>query len=144
MPELVRIDLEPVIRQVQAVLKEFPQVAGAYLFGSVLEPCRPDSDIDLGLVLEPEIEPDTKAGDILASEVAFALQPVNGHPFDVVLLDPDKPLFVFRVMREGKLVYAGNMDRVTDLIEYVSRRYADLYPRYRKALEEVLNGAAEQ
>jgi len=60
----------------------------------------------------------------------------------VVLLDPDKPLFVFRVIKEGKLVYCRNMDRVTDLIEYVSRRYADLYPRYRKALEEILGGVA--
>lgn len=101
MPGLVRVDLEPMIRQVQAVLSGFPQVAGAYLFGSALESCRPDSDIDLGLVLEPEIKPDTKEGDTLAAEVAFSLKPVNGHPFDVVLLDPDKPLFVFRVIKEG-------------------------------------------
>jgi len=144
LPELVRINLEPVIKQVQAVLNEFPQVAGAYLFGSAMELCRPDSDIDLGLILEPEVKPDTQEGDVLASEVAFSLKPVNGHPFDVVLLDPGKPLFVFRVIKEGKLVYCRNRDRVTDLIEYVSRRYADLYPRYRRALEEILNGVAGQ
>ncbi|MEW6447770.1 MAG: nucleotidyltransferase domain-containing protein [Bacillota bacterium] len=65
LPELVRINLEPVIQQVRAVLSEFPQVAGAYLFGSAMESCRPDSDIDLGLILEPEVKPDTREGEHL-------------------------------------------------------------------------------
>ncbi|SHI78308.1 nucleotidyltransferase domain-containing protein [Desulfofundulus thermosubterraneus] len=55
MNELMRVNLDPVVEQVKAALQNFPQVAGAYLFGSILRLCRPDSDIDLGLILEPGI-----------------------------------------------------------------------------------------
>lgn len=136
--ELVRVHLESLVERVGAALRGFPQVAGAYLFGSILGACRPDSDIDLGLVLEPGIEPDSVEGDRLEADIALSLPTVEGHPFDIVLLNPEKPLFVFRVIKEGELIYCRNIDRVTDVVEYVSRRYADLYPRYRAALEEIL------
>lgn len=136
--ELVKVNLEPVVERVKMVLRDFPQVAGAYLFGSILDPCRTDSDIDLGLVLEPGIKPDSMEGDRLEATIALSLPPVEGHPFDIVLLNPDKPLFVFRVIKDGKLIYCRNMERITDVMEYVSRRYGDLYPRYRIALEEIL------
>ncbi|MGB9661005.1 MAG: nucleotidyltransferase domain-containing protein [Moorellaceae bacterium] len=143
MPALGKIDLDQVVARVQTVLKNFPQVAGAYLFGSSLDLCRPNSDIDLGLVLEPEIKPDSKEGDKLEADIALYLPPVDGHPFDIVLLDPDKPLFTFRVLKKGKLIYCRNMERVTDVVEYVSRRYADLYPRYIRALDEVISEVRE-
>jgi predicted nucleotidyltransferase len=136
--ELIRLNLELIIERIETALRDFPQVAGAYLFGSVLEACRPDSDIDLGLILEPEIKPDSTEGDRLEAAIAFSLPPVEMHPFDLVFLNPEKPIFVFRVIKEGRLIYCRNRDRVTDVIEYVSRRYADLYPRYRTALEEII------
>jgi len=135
--EMVRVNLEAVTRKVQAALENFPQVAGAYLFGSALGNCRPDSDIDLGLVLEPGIEPESSAGYMLEAEISCLLPSFQGHPFDLFLLNPKRPLFAFKVMKEGKLIYCRNMDRVTDVLESVSRRYADLYPRYRSALEEI-------
>gem|GEM_PF-377117 len=136
--ELVRVELAPLVEKIKKALENFPQVAGAYLFGSVLGPCRPDSDIDLGLILEPGIRPDGAEGYHLEAAMALYLPPFQGHPFDIVLLDPGKPIFVFRVIREGKLVYCRNWDRVTDVMEFVSRRYAELYPRYRAALEEIV------
>ncbi|MGB9904452.1 MAG: nucleotidyltransferase domain-containing protein [Desulfotomaculales bacterium] len=135
--EMVKIDLEAVARKVRAALENFPQVAGAYLFGSALGNCRPDSDIDLGLVLEPGTDPESAAGYRLEAEISCLLPPFEGHPFDLFLLNPKKPLFAFKVMKEGKLVYCRNRERVTDVLETVSRRYADLYPRYRSALEEI-------
>lgn len=138
MGKLTKANLPLIIGRVQNALQGFPQVAGAYLFGSILGPCRPDSDIDLGLVLEPETVPDTPAGERLEAAIALQLSPVDGHPFDVFLLDPRKPLLAFRVIKEGRLVYARNPERVLDVVEQVSRRYADLYPRYRAALEEII------
>lgn len=135
---LVRVELAPLVERIRAALEDFPQVAGAYLFGSVLGLCRPDSDIDLGLILEPGIRPDGAEGYHLEAAIALCLPPFQGHPFDIVLLDPGKPLFVFRVIKEGKLVYCRNWDRVTDVMEFVSRRYAEVYPRYRAALEEIV------
>ncbi|SHI78330.1 hypothetical protein [Desulfofundulus thermosubterraneus] len=68
------------------------------------------------------------------------LPPYEGRPYDIVLLNPERLLFAFRVIKEGKLIYARDMERITDVMEYVSRRYADLYPRYRAALEEIFVG----
>lgn len=137
MAELVKAETERIIEKVREVLKGFPQVAGAYLFGSILGACRPDSDIDLALILEAGVKPDTLECDRLESAISMLLPPMDGRAFDIVILNPDKPLFVFKVIREGKLVYSRNKDRVDDVIEYVSRRYADLYPRYRQALEDI-------
>ncbi|MEW6227740.1 MAG: hypothetical protein AB1700_06525 [Bacillota bacterium] len=50
MRELVTVNEDAIRAAVVPVLVRFPQVAGAYLFGSSLGRCRPDSDIDIGLV----------------------------------------------------------------------------------------------
>ncbi len=131
------MDTDMIIEKVKTVLRDFPEVAGAYLFGSILGHCRPDSDIDLGLVLEGGLTPDSPEGDRLESALAILLPPFRGHRFDITILRPDKPLFAFKVIREGKLVYSRNPDRIADVVEIVSRRYAELYPRYRQALEEI-------
>lgn len=137
MAELARVDINPIVAQVKTVLEGFPEVAGAYLFGSILGDCRPDSDIDLGLILEAGINPDSLEGDRLEAGIALLLPPFEGHAFDIALVNQSKPIFAFRVISEGKLIYVKNRERVTDVMEYVSRKYADLYPRYRAALEEI-------
>lgn len=137
MGGLVKFDIELIAERVRGVLSSFPQVAGAYLYGSILGDCRPDSDIDLALILEAGIKPDGPEGDRLEAEISMQLPPIGGHSFDLFIINPEKPLFAFKPISQGKLIYSRNQDRVTDVIEYVSRRYADLYPRYRQAMEEI-------
>lgn len=137
MAGLVKAKTDLIIERAREVLKGFPQVAGAYIFGSILGDCRPDSDIDLGLILEVGIKPESFEGDRLEAELSMQLPPIGGHAFDVIILNPDKPIFAFKAISEGRLIYSSNQNRVTDVIEYVSRRYADLYPRYRQALEDI-------
>jgi len=69
------------------------------------------------------------------------IEPLNDHPYDIVLLDLKNAIFCFRVIKEGLLVYARNPDRIADVIEAVSRRYAGVYPRYRAALFAFGRGA---
>ncbi|MCG8400442.1 MAG: nucleotidyltransferase domain-containing protein [Firmicutes bacterium] len=137
MADLVTIDHDTIMARVAAVLKDFPQVAGAYLFGSALAKCRPDSDIDIALVPE-DIELTEREKMRLEDEVAAHFTPLAGHFFDIVLLDPNKPVFGYQVLREGRLIYDRNHERVTDVMEMVSRGAADLYPRYRAALDEIM------
>ena len=139
MPELVKPDLEPIVARIRERLPGFSLVAGAYLFGSVLDACRPDSDIDVGLVVDPTVpEPAGWGWAGLEAEVEGALGRVQGHPFHVTVLSPHNVLFSFRVVREGSLVYVRDPEIVTDFIEQVARRYPDLAWRHRRALEEVL------
>lgn len=138
MSELVKIDIDSVIAKVRTALENFPQVAGAYLFGSALGLCRPDSDIDVGLVLDRSVVPDSFEADRLEAQIALALTPLDGHPFDIVVLNPNDVIFCFTVIKDGRLVYCRDIERVTDVMEYVSRHYAEVYPRYRQALDEIL------
>lgn len=139
MMSLELVDRESIVQRVAGVLRHYPLVAGAYLFGSALDKCRPDSDIDIALVLE-DIKLTERQKMNLEDEIAAQLTPLAGHPFDVVIIDPDKPVFGYQILRDGVLIYNRNRERVTDVLEMVSRRAADVYPRYRAALEEILAG----
>jgi len=136
--ELTYLDKESIRDQVAEVLRGFPQIAGAYLFGSALGACRPDSDIDIGLVLE-DINISEREKAQLEAAIGNSFYPLNGHPYDIVLLELNNTIFYFKVIKEGCLIYVRNFDRITDIMEYVSRRYAESYPRYRIALQEIVD-----
>ncbi|OPX83559.1 MAG: hypothetical protein A4E53_04576 [Pelotomaculum sp. PtaB.Bin104] len=138
MGALIHIDQECVREQVADILKEFPQVAGAYLFGSCLGGCRPDSDIDIGLVLE-NVDISEREQAQLEASIRNSFHSFDSHTYDIVLLELNNPIFYYKVIKEGRLIYVRNIDRVTDVMEIVSRRYADLYPRYRRALQEIID-----
>lgn len=137
MGALIHIDQECVKKQVANILKDFPQVAGAYLFGSCLGGCRPDSDIDIGLVLEDINISDREKAQLVAS-INNLFYPLDGHVYDIVLLELNNPIFCFKVIKEGRLIYIKTAERIADVMEIVSRHYADLYPRYRRALQEII------
>ncbi len=138
MGNLVSLDIDAITKQVTKTLKNFPQIAGAYLFGSALGACRPDSDIDIGLVPE-DIRLSAKETAQLEAVIAGSFHPFEGHPYDIVLLNLGNPIFSFRIIKKGRLIYVRDLDRVQDVMEQVSRRYADVYPRYRIALDEILD-----
>lgn len=135
---LITLNTEAIIAQVVSTLRKFPLVAGAYLFGSALEMCRPDSDIDLGIVLVDN-KMSAREREHLEADIANSLHSFEGHLFDVVILTTQDPIFSFKVIKEGRLIYAANMDRVTDFMEFVSRQYAEAYPRYKMALQEIID-----
>jgi len=131
--ELARV-AQYVARQVSA----FPEVAGAYLYGSVLDELHAGSDIDVAVVLAPRSVEGLWDELELEVRIQRLLGNWEGHPFHVTALDPLQPLFSFRPIRDGRLVYVGDDTALTDFIEYVSRAYADLAPRHRRAVNEVL------
>jgi len=144
MPELVTLDLETIAEKVQEVLPAFPEVAGAYLFGSALGPCRPDSDIDLGLIVDDSRVP-VSPHDPLRREreeerIAMALGYIQGHPFHVTILDSDEAIFSFRAVASGRLVYLRDEPLLTTFLERVALRYRETHPRYMRALHEIAEG----
>lgn len=137
---MLPVDVRAVAEHVASCASRFPTVAGAYLFGSVLEEMRPDSDIDVAVVVPPQTHRDLLGVLTLEAKLQSALGQWGAHPFHVTVLDPDRPLFSFRPLCEGRLVYVGHEEVLTDFIEQVARRYSELYPRYRQAVKEVLEG----
>ena len=135
---MVRIDEDRIKGAVVSTLMDMKEIAGVYLFGSALGLCRPDSDIDIGLVIKPLYgKPDKYYLDIaLAAETR--LDPIDGHPFQVVPLNITDCIFAFNVIRKGQLIYESDHEAVTDFIEIISRRYGENYPRYIKYLKEIV------
>lgn len=138
MRSMVRIDENLIKNAVFPTLGNMEEIAGVYLFGSALGLCRPDSDIDIGLVIKPLYgKPDKYYLDIaLAAETR--LDPIDGHPFQVVPLNITDCIFAFNVIRKGRLIYERDHDAITDFIEIISRRYGENYPRYIKYLKEIV------
>lgn len=131
-------EIDEVADHVARGLTAFPEVAGAYLYGSVLGQMHGGSDIDVAVVAVTELQ--KRLLDVLALEAKIQrrLGSWKGHPFHVTVLDPAQPFFSFRPLHDGRLVYIGNDRELTDFIERVARAYADLAPRHRRALHEVL------
>lgn len=134
---LVPVDHDALYSRLRPVLSQFDQITGAYHFGSSLDLCRPDSDIDIGLVLGSNVSRSTtREQDLLVEEVLLKMRLFAGHPLDIVILNSLPVVFSFRVLRNGHLFFVREQILLTDFVELVSRRYAEDYPRYEKALKE--------
>lgn len=142
MPGLVEIDREEAARRIAEACSAFPEVAAALLFGSALGPCRPDSDIDVGVVRRDReaegAQGRFKAGLRLEAALMHRLGDLDGHAFEVTVLDPDQPLFAMTVVSDGRVCHVGYLDAYTDFLEHVARGYRENAPRYERALDEVL------
>lgn len=126
---------------IAAVLRDFPEVAAAWLFGSEARgEARPDSDLDIGLVFR-------KRGataldhywDLLT--MAARLEAVApDRIIDLVVLEPQGPIFCHRVLSEGRLVYDADFERRVDFESDTYVRYFDFRPTYEIAAQHALEG----
>jgi len=132
MPERVRVSRSDIVAGVSPVLCRTPGIAGVYLFGSSLGEMRPDSDVDLGIVPFTGADPFQIIGDIEGLTA-----PIDGHPVHATVLSARDTLFAFEVLSRGELIHCADDDVLTDFIERVSLRYADVGPPYERALREI-------
>lgn len=140
MGNLVRVDVTSIIEKLLPVLGNRKEIVGAYLFGSILGLCRPDSDIDVAILLSidslhPNVEDENIKEDILQE-----LPSIQDRPLDLVILNYSSAIFAYKIINEGLLFYKKDYDAITDFMETVSRKRAENYPRYRKALEIIVKG----
>lgn len=138
---MASIPLELIAERVQEKLRALPEVAGAYLFGSAVgeDPAAGDADtigdIDIGLVMRTFDERDAER---LSLQVEGLLGSIDGKAFHVTVLDEREVPFVMKVLREGRLVHAADIDMVADFIERVSLAWREIGLRYLRARSEVL------
>ncbi len=127
--ELLRLNLAELKDRLLKVLPGYPNVAGAYLFGSALDFVRPDSDIDLALILakEPENFPDDPTDFDLEND----LRSFGPHRFQVTVLREEENNFAFRVLTKGELIYVADPVRLTNFLEGVARVHEDHEPFMR-------------
>lgn len=138
--KLQRVPLTEVASEIAKILPRFPVVSGAYLFGSCLGNCRPDSDIDLALILANE--PEGPLDDTTDVAVEAALGTFDGHPYHVTTLSARAVSFSFNVVRSGQLVYLVDRRRIGEFLSHVVSAHDDLEPflkTYRRERERVLH-----
>lgn len=141
MAKLVRVSFEAVREAALRVLPRYPQVAAAIFFGSALGDCRPDSDLDIALVPFPETIQTAGWGPEWVGQAERELGSLGRHPFHLTLLDRRQPIFSFRVLKEGRLVYVRDEDALYSFVERVARLYGEWAPRYQRALQEAVGKA---
>ena len=125
---LVTIEKSRIELHVATVARQIPELVAAYLFGSALGPCRPDSDIDLGIILRPG--EGTRADDRLEA----LLDRMDGHPFHVSLLRVESA-FAFHVVQSGHVVYSADEVRRLDFLFHCALQHFYDLPHYASALD---------
>ena len=120
------MDILPVI------LRHYPAVQGIYRFGSYgTEYARPDSDVDLALLLPPDQA--RQAGDLTLSQCRFDLEEALGKEVD--LLNARRVSTVFQIQITcGDLIYCGDRYAV-DEFEMLALSY---YQKLNEERQEIL------
>lgn len=124
-------DTDALVAGIREVLAAVPEVAAAYLFGSVARGTpRDDSDLDIGVVYPRGVRSHERIAPTLASALARA---TGFEHVDVVDLAAQGSIFAHRVLCDGRLVYEADRERRIDF-ESDTMRYAfDFMPTYRIA-----------
>lgn len=131
-------------RAIAAALDGFPQVAAAWLFGSQARgEARPDSDVDVGLLLRARHKTVADEYRLLGSIAAEIERALDGRCVDVVLLEPQGPIFCHHVLSEGRLVYDADPERRWDFESETYVRYFDFLPTHELAKKASLGGFRE-
>jgi predicted nucleotidyltransferase len=117
------------------VFRSHPEVAAAYVFGSVARgTADAESDIDIGLVYREPAR--SSAHDDLADELTSALARATGRErVDVLDLGAQGPIFCHQVLIEGKLIHETDRARRVDFESDTIVRAIDFRPTYELATQ---------
>jgi predicted nucleotidyltransferase len=140
---MVQVDRDAVARRIADVCASHREIVAAYLFGSALGDMRPDSDIDVGVILRP-CDPSVPDAAFrrelgLVGELEAALGGHAGHRFQVTIFKAsvDQSFFVVNALRDAALAYVADPEALTDFLERVAYLHRRDGPRHWAALAEV-------
>jgi predicted nucleotidyltransferase len=125
---------EELADRMRPILCRYEPIAAAWLFGSAARgELRPESDVDVGLLLR---RPGETAADhhMMLGELAGRLQIVTApHDVDLVLLEPQGPVFCHSALVEGLLICEPDRQRRIDFESTTVVRALDFRPTYERA-----------
>jgi uncharacterized protein len=114
---------------VASAMAGYPEVAAAYVFGSVASGrATPESDLDVGVIYRPR---GSDAHDRLATSLALELARATGFAeIDLVDLEAQGPVFAHRVLCDGLRAYEGDRARRIDFESETIVRALDFMPTH--------------
>jgi len=123
-----------VLERIAALLGEKQNILFAYVFGSYVRE-NEFADIDIGIFVADEII----EGLDLEFKMEDEIQSLVHFPVDVRVINRAPSSFVYRLIKEGRLVNDSAPSRRADFEGLVFKRYSD-FSFYRKQyLREVIN-----
>lgn len=135
--------LSPVARAVTRALAPRREVQAAYVFGSaVTGRLRPDSDIDVAVLVDRRVQADRMSRYRLkcTADLGAAL---HRSDVDVVMLNEAPPLLAHRILSQGTLVFERSASARVAFQVKTAARYFDLIPMFELHLRYLKKSAQE-
>ena len=123
------------IRKIQQFFTKYAEIAAAYVFGSsATGKDRERSDIDLAIMVKPEIEAMERV------EMETALSTLLHKDVDLVIFHHGSALLQHQILKYGRIVYeADPKERIRQEV-FARRAYFDSAFLYRKIKPEAVHG----
>ncbi|NPV79983.1 MAG: nucleotidyltransferase domain-containing protein [Firmicutes bacterium] len=119
--------------QLEKIFRQFPEIIGAYLFGSFLEKKEQARDVDLALLVRPG-ENHVDLYMDLYPRLAELFAPLE---VDIVFLDSASLPVRFEVISTGETIYCSDYQQLTDFECITSRDYMDFRYHLEMARQEL-------
>ncbi len=127
-----------------AYLSEQADVIAVYLFGSQAEGiARPQSDIDIAILLARSVQEDPLDNLSRETELKFALARFAQRDIDVVILNNAKPFLRHQILVTAKILYEKDVDARVKFEVRSAQTYFDLKPMYDFQSREMLRRIKE-
>lgn len=105
------------------VFASHPEVSVAYVFGSFLK-SKTFNDVDIGLLLEEDFQPDA----LYEARLAGQFEKELGEVFDIRILNGRTLRFLFYILKDARVVYIRDEGRRIRFEQRVITQYMDLKP----------------
>lgn len=113
------------------VLDAHEEVQVAYLFGSTArKTSHEDSDLDIGLLLDEEFEPDALYTSRISGEIEKKIKPKR--TVDVRIMNEKPITFQHQVLKYGKQIFVRDEKERIKFETYVYDRYLDYKPFFEQ------------
>jgi hypothetical protein len=120
------------LEELKGFFQEYPYIVASYLFGSYARGNPSEkSDLDIGVIVDfsaPEKRKLIGDMDYLSYRISKFLK---GKEVDIVILNEKKPVFLHKVLKEGKLIYETNPTLRIQFVWKAIQEYCDFEPTIR-------------
>ena len=123
------LDLEYFKEASTTVFKKHSEIIIAYIYGSTIQnTVHKFSDIDVGLVLSPNFEPQALYSIGIQYELETLIKTITNRLIDVRILNGSSPRFLNQAVSRGVQIYCSDQDFKDEFEIRVLHAYLDIKP----------------